>query len=81
MDNGHGTTRSTSSKNTSRRVRFFFEAYSALAKLRWLTVGRRLWTTSSGMHAACLILSIDQRLPNARGWVQGNAHQIAELCD
>jgi hypothetical protein len=30
----HGTTRSISARNTSRRVRFFFIAYSALAKLR-----------------------------------------------
>ena len=30
-----GTTRSISARNFSRRVRFFFNAYSALAKLRW----------------------------------------------
>lgn len=35
----HGTTRSISERNTSRRVRFFFIAYSALAKLRWLMGG------------------------------------------
>jgi hypothetical protein len=28
--------RSISARNCSRRVRFFFKAYSALAKLRWL---------------------------------------------
>ena len=28
--------RSISARNFSRRVRFFFKAYSALAKLRWL---------------------------------------------
>jgi hypothetical protein len=31
----HGTMRSISARNFSRRVRFFFIAYSALAKLRW----------------------------------------------
>ena len=31
----HGTMRSISLRNFSRRVRFFFIAYSALAKLRW----------------------------------------------
>src|SRR4051794_29314193 len=35
---GHGTMRSISARNFSRRVRFFFIAYSALAKLRWLIV-------------------------------------------
>jgi len=34
----HGTMRSISARNLSRRVRFFFIAYSALAKLRWLIV-------------------------------------------
>jgi hypothetical protein len=34
----HGTMRSISARNFSRRVRFFFIAYSALAKLRWLIV-------------------------------------------
>ena len=32
----HGTMRSISARNCSRRVRFFFKANSALAKLRWL---------------------------------------------
>ena len=32
----HGTMRSISARNFSRRVRFLFKAYSALAKLRWL---------------------------------------------
>ena len=31
-----GTMRSMSARNSSRRVRFFFIAYSPLAKLRWL---------------------------------------------
>ena len=34
--------RSISARNFSRRVRFFFIAYSALAKLRWLMVGQGL---------------------------------------
>ena len=35
----HGTTRSMSARNLSRRVRFFFIEYSALAKLRWFISG------------------------------------------
>ena len=35
----HGTTRSISARNFSRRVRFFFNAHSALAKLRWIMSG------------------------------------------
>lgn len=38
ISRAHGTMRSISARNFSRRVRFFFIAYSALAKLRWLIV-------------------------------------------
>jgi hypothetical protein len=69
----HGTTRFISARNFSRRVRFFFKANSALAKLRWLMVGVAAVFMTLGMHGACLTLRIDQRFPwtlmAARFWV------------
>ena len=38
ISRAQGTMRSITARNISRRVRFFFIAYSALAKLRWLIV-------------------------------------------
>ena len=60
----HGTTRSMSARNLSRRVRFFFIAYSALAKLRWLMVVMLQFSMPSRMHGACPMRLIDQRFLN-----------------
>ena len=43
--------RSISARNFSRRVRFFFIAYSELAKLRWLMV---IGLLSSGVRSSTL---------------------------
>lgn len=59
----HGTRRSISARNFSRRVRFFFIAYSALAKLRWLMVVMLQFSMPSRMHGACRARRIDQHLP------------------
>ena len=57
-----GTTRSISARNFSRRVRFFFNAYSALAKLRWFMSGA-LWNlVFLCMHEAYRDRLINQRL-------------------
>jgi hypothetical protein len=54
----HGTTLSISARSLSRRVRFFFIAYSALATLCWLMVVMLLFWIPSRMHGACLIRAI-----------------------
>jgi hypothetical protein len=53
ISRAHGTTRSISARNTSRRVRFFSIAYSALAKLRWLMIGILRFAMTSGTHKLC----------------------------
>ena len=50
INRDHGTTRSISARNFSRRVRFFFNAYSALAKLRWF-MSVRPQESDPQMHA------------------------------
>src|SRR5664280_1009024 len=62
----HGTMRSISPRNFSRRVRFFFIAYSALAKLRCDIGVLSLDSVLLRMHAPCRVRRIDQQFPKTR---------------
>src|SRR5207245_10530148 len=59
INRAHGTMRSISARNFSRRVRFFFIAYSALAKLRWDMVGLGCDSVRSRMQVSCRAWRID----------------------
>src|SRR5674476_1584012 len=60
ISRAHGTMRSISPRNFSRRVRFFFIAYSALAKLRCDMLVLSLAMVLRCMHAPCRTGRIDQ---------------------
>src|SRR5664280_1372941 len=64
ISRAHGTMRSISPRNFSRRVRFFFIAYSALAKLRCDIGVLSLDSVLLRMHAPCRVRRIDQQFPN-----------------
>src|SRR5664280_741975 len=61
ISRAHGTMRSISPRNFSRRVRFFFIAYSALAKLRCDIGVLSLDSVLLRMHAPCRVRRIDQQ--------------------
>src|SRR5664280_283606 len=67
ISRAHGTMRSISPRNFSRRVRFFFIAYSALAKLRCDIGVLSLDSVLLRMHAPCRVRRIDQQFPRHFG--------------